>query len=341
MAFIQINKKAYFNNLDIITSKVDINKIILVLKDNAYGHGIDIISKLAYQYGIKNIAVKNTKEAQSIKYKFNKILILSEKNNFIKKNNYEYVINCYSTIDKLPKYCKIHLKVNTGMNRNGIDIFDLEKSIILIKDKELDIVGIMSHFYNADIDDGSIELQLKLFKNIKQNAMKFISNLGINTIPSFHIHNSSALFRGIDVEQYDFVRVGLASYGYVYLPNIKKEETLKPVLSLYAEKISQRELTIGDIVGYGAIYKSQKKQYVSTYDLGYSDGLFRNDIDKDILLTDNYKVLGRISMDSIVINSTKENICIFNNALTISKQFNTIVYDVLVKLNRELKRILV
>ena len=130
----------------------------------------------------------------------------------------------------------------------------------------------------------------------------------------------------------DFARCGIAIYGYHEMEKSFGDFPLKTVLKLYAQKISSRELKKGARVGYGGVGKLQNKSIVSTYDIGYGDGFFRN-IYPDIL--------GRVSMDSFSMISDKDEVCIIKDAKEIAKQNNTISYDVLVKLNSKIKRVIV
>ena len=130
----------------------------------------------------------------------------------------------------------------------------------------------------------------------------------------------------------DFARCGIAIYGYHEMPKIFGEFDLKPVLKLYAQKISSRTLKKGSRIGYGGVGILQQDEIISTYDIGYSDGFFRN-------IYPN--ILGRISMDSFCAISDKNEYCLISNAKKIAKQNNTISYEILVKLHPNIKRIIV
>ena len=118
-------------------------------------------------------------------------------------------------------------------------------------------------------------------------------------------------------------RIGIAAYGCLDLPSSLASVVLKPVLSVYADAISSREL--------------QKGESVSNYDFGYGDGFLR-------VCSSNYtspkglELVGRISMDNSSFISSEENILIFDDAREIAKSAKTISYEVLTSLKSDLKR---
>ncbi|MDF1882096.1 alanine racemase, partial [Sulfurimonas sp. MAG313] len=106
MSYITLNKSAFFNNLDIISKKTgDTDKIALVLKDNAYGHGLLEIASMAKEYGIKRAVVRGETEALEIKEYFDYILILSPESSCRFLHNFVYTINSLESIIKFPSNC--------------------------------------------------------------------------------------------------------------------------------------------------------------------------------------------------------------------------------------------
>jgi len=116
------------------------------------------------------------------------------------------------------------------------------------------------------------------------------------------------------------------------MPSIFKNIYLKPILKLYAHKISSRTLKKGSRIGYGGVGVLDHDSTVSTYDIGYGDGFFRN-------LYPN--IVGKISMDSFSMLGEKEEVCIIDDAKDIAQQNHTISYDVLVKINSDIKRVVI
>ncbi|EDO8962550.1 alanine racemase, partial [Campylobacter coli] len=197
-----------------------------------------------------------------------------------------------------------------------------------IKCSALKLEGIFTHFAGADEMDASFFIQREKFSKAKDIAKQIYKNL------IFHSHNSPALFRAVKIPEDELCRTGLAQFGY-------GDESLKKVLSLYAHRLSHRELQIGQSVGYGGAFSATEKIKIATYDLGYADGLFRYDGKGDLLLANKQKILGKISMDSFSCQDFGKEICVFDNADVWADFFNTINYEILVKLHPDIPRVLV
>ena len=334
MAFIKINRENFYHNLNQIALKTGSKeKIAIVLKDNAYGHGLTVMAKLASEFGIKNAVVRKTYEAEGIETFFNTILILGD--NIIKHEKFSYAINSIDDIKKAQNGAKIELKVDTGMHRNGIALDEIDDALNLIEEKSLNLIGVMTHYKSADEMGSTFFWQYKNFETVKRK----VKDRGYLKV-RFHSHNSAAIFRTKQFNE-DLVRVGIGAYGYYELSSIFDNIKLKPVLSLYAKKISTRRLKKGERVGYSGDFTAHRDMIVSTYDLGYGDGWQRGDSTKPFMTTKNLPILGRVSMDFISLESEEEEICIMNNAQTSAKQLKTISYEILTLLNKSIKRVVV
>jgi alanine racemase len=332
-----INKNNYFHNLDIITKKAGSkNKVAVVLKDNAYGHGILEISALAKEYGIKIAVVKNLKEALKIEDFFEKILILSHNNITTYSHAFHIVINDLEQIFKLPKNTNVHLKVDTGMHRNGISKSQLKVAIDGICSQNLNLTGIMTHHRSADKLSTEFYWQKREFGLLKKEVKNICEQLFL-PLPMFHSCSSSALFRTANFDD-DFARVGIACYGYTENDLVFDKIDLKPVLSLWADKISTRVLKKNQSVGYGGTYKTNQDITISTYDIGYGDGFLRINENQHYETPKGYKVLGRVSMDSLSLNCDDKEVCIFDDAKPLAKIHNTISYEIITTLSTELKK---
>jgi alanine racemase len=330
MSYIIINKSNLINNLEIINKRVgDISKIATVLKDNAYGHGIIEIAKIVSEYGIKTAVVRNIKEAIEIEHLFDEVISLSSEESQV--DNISSTINSISDINK--NYKSVHIKVDTGMHRNGININDLNNTLDILHNNRVKIKGIFSHIRGGDELSSTLFWQEKNFFIAQEIVKRFCNEKSIE-LPRFHLFNSSSLFRK-NSNYFDFVRVGIAIYGYLEMDSFFDKPKLKPVLSLVANKISNRIVEKSQKIGYNGQYTAKNRMNLSTYDVGYGDGLFRN----GATLPNGCEILGRVSMDNISINSEDEEITVFDDADYIAKLNNTISYDVLVKLNPNIQRV--
>ncbi len=338
MAFITLNKNNFFNNLDIISKRSKAkDKIALVLKDNAYGHGLLEVASMAKEYGIKRAVVRTYGEAKIVEEFFEYILVLADTPQEVSEK-IRYTINDIKTIKNFPKNTKVELKVDTGMHRNGIAMSELEAAFEMIKKQELRLEAVFTHHGCADELNEFFDMQNRNFNEVKRSSIELSQMYGFEKL-RFHSCNSAALFRTDNFDE-DMVRVGIAAYGCMQLPDAFDEKNLKPVLSLFAKKISSRELKKGESVGYGATYTADNDCVVSNYDFGYGDGFLRV-CSSNYTTPQDIKLLGRISMDNSSFLSDEDELLVFDDARVVARVAGTIGYEVLTSLKADIRRELV
>ena len=335
MAYIILNKNNFFNNLDIIANRTkSVDKMALVLKDNAYGHGLVEMASMAKEYGVTKAVVRRCKEADMIEEFFDYILVLGEIPE-VKSQKIRYTINDIDTIAKFPKETKVELKVDTGMHRNGIDMSELKDAFDKIKEAGLILEAVFTHHRSADELTSEWFWQNDNFKSVKKEALYLAKEYGLQQL-RFHSSNSASLFRHVDFDE-DMARIGIAAYGCMQLPKAIGNEKLKPVLSLFASKISSREVKTGDRIGYGGDYEVLKDSKVGNYDFGYGDGFLRS-CAGTYKTPQGIELVGRVSMDNSSFLSTKDDLLIFDDAATVAQSAGTISYEVLTSLKADIQR---
>lgn len=335
MATIILNKNNFFNNLDIIAKYCkSVDKIALVLKDNAYGHGLVEMSTMAKEYGIKKAVVRTQREAKIAESFFEYILVLGDIPT-CKSEVIRYTINDLQSIKEFSKGTKVELKVDTGMHRNGITMDELEEAFIKIKDAGLLLEGMFTHHRSADELTSEWYWQRENFEDAKIRAKELSKKYGFAPL-RFHSSNSAALFRNASFDE-DMARVGIAAYGCMKLPLAINIDGFKPVLSLWAKKLSSRKLVAHQRVGYGGDGEVLCDEVVSNYDFGYGEGFLR-------VCANGYKtpegveLIGRISMDNSSFLSSSDELLIFDDATYVATFASTISYEVLTSLKPEIKR---
>jgi alanine racemase len=324
MATVYLHKQNLFNNLDKI-SKINPN-ILAVIKDNAYGHGIITFSKMLKEWGIEKVCVKNNYEAEIVSDLFEEIIVFFPHTGRSAKN-FSYCINSLKQLKK-NRHPYIHLKIDTGMHRNGITEEELEESLKIIKEKEFELKGVFTHFCCADETGCDTFIQYEKFKKIKKSVENFCFRNGLNK-PYFHIANSHALEKL--PETFDYVRPGIAMYGGM--------EGYKPVMELRASVISSRILKKNNGCGYNKNFMAHKDMHITTIDVGYGDGLpyFKNGC-----RLKEAEAIGKISMDSIIVKGEFEKeVVVFDDVKEFVKNFDTVTYDILVKISPRIKRVVV
>ncbi|MBL0687184.1 MAG: alanine racemase [Sulfurospirillum sp.] len=341
MAFIEISKENYQHNIEYLAEKAGgKDKLMVVLKDNAYGHDLEIMAKLACGFGIKKSAVKTLKEAKKINFLFEEVLILADHpTRKLQTDSISYAVHSLEGLRKFPKKSCVHVNVDSGMHRNGISEDELKDAFIVILKNGLNLKGIFTHFRSADQLSSEQYWQNENFNKIKKQAKKLILKYKL-PMPKFHSCNSSSLLRREEPLEDDFARCGISTYGYTHIHESFGEFDLKPVMSLWAQKLSTRNLNRGERVGYGGVYELLKNDMVSTYDIGYGDGFFRHDGQNELIL-EGKNVCGRVSMDSMCFLGDAKKVCLFKDAYYLAKKFNTITYDIIVKLSPYIKKVVV
>jgi len=334
MAFIKINKENFFHNLSQYINKTGSKEQIgIVLKDNAYGHGLELMAKLSQEFGLTQAVVRTYSEAEKIKPYFKNILILGDR--AIVDDKCSFTLNSLHDIELAQKGSKVELKVDTGMHRNGVAMSELETALKNIQEKKLNLVGVMTHNRSADELSSELFWQQKNFEQVVGVTMSHAKTNSENI--RFHSFNSATSLR-LPCDKQSVIRLGIGAYGYSELPHIYETLDLKPVLSLWAKKVSTRELKKGERVGYGGQFEAPRDMTVSTYDLGYGDGWMRSNSLEAFVTAEGLPLLGRVSMDYVILESTKDEVCIFDNALESGKQLKTISYELMTQLHAEIKR---
>lgn len=348
MPHLIIYKSKLFLNLNILKNSIG-TEIAAVIKDNAYGHGIEHISSLLVEFGINSVFVKNNFEAKKIKDKFKNITILyPDFDDKFFKNVYKNIylsVQSLDCISKIPPFTGIELKVNTGMNRNGIEQDEVLEALYLIKNKNLRLIGVFMHNAYGDSNGNNDEniaadfiLLQNNFKKIKKIVIEFTSKYNLPK-PRFHSLSSSGAIKLNSIDD-DLVRIGIAMYGYLCIEGeISKQ--LQPIAEIWSNKISQRFLKKGSKIGYEGKSIINKDCIVSNYDIGYGDGLFRlNENHNDLFTKEGFKILPRMSMDSTSIISNKKKVCILYDAQIFAEVFGTISYEILCKISPFMQRII-
>ncbi len=315
-AWVELNLDNLEHNIKVIKEAIhEKTKIMAVVKANAYGHDLVIISKKLNEIGIEDFAVATLEEGMKLRENniVGNILILGYTN----INNIKYVLDndlTQTVVSKeyakelldlnLDKPLKVHLKINTGMNRIGIKYSEVEFVKSLYSEPKLNITGIYTHCSSSDSSEPSdiefTRLQIKRFDDL----INKLKNANIKVIGT-HLQATYGILNYPELE-YDYVRPGMILYG-TYTGKelyVKNPLDLKPVLSLKSRVSAVNILSSGDAVGYGRLFKASEPAKVATVSIGYVDGYPRylSPGNTKVLINNTYGVvIGRICMDQLCI----------------------------------------
>ena len=318
--WLEINLSNLKNNIESIRSIISADMdIICVVKANSYGLGAVNISKYLSSIGIKYFAVATLQEALDLRIKGkinNEIIILSwtpvlEKETLIKYNLTQTLVD-YDYAKKLneqPGVVKCHIKVDTGMNRFGHKVNDIEIFKKMYELKNLNILGIFSHLCRVrefgEEPDNYTKNQISNFNNIISLLEKEGINVGIK-----HIMNSFGILRFNDNIKYNMVRPGLLMYGVSPDPDneqiqkLLNEYNFKPVASLKCKVMTVKIIEKGEKVGYNSKYTADQRTKIASISIGYADGLsFASSKNKfRVIIRNNLcPITGNVCMDSTMV----------------------------------------
>lgn len=317
-AWIEINLDNLENNIEQIKTIIPKEcKIMAIVKANAYGHGLVEVSKKLNQIGVQDFAVATLSEGIALRKNNVKgnILILG----YTDLRDIKYVIK-YDLIQtivdyayakkienmELEKRLKVHIKVNTGMNRIGESYSNIDELIEIYQIKNLQILGTYSHFCVSDsLEEKDIEFTNNQIKNF-YDCIDKIKKLGYS-VGKIHIQASYGILNYPNLNS-DFVRPGIIMYGVYNNCNTKVKIKLKPVLSLKSKITSIKEIKEGESVSYGRTFIANETKRIATVSIGYGDGYPRNLSNKNVkvLVNNEYaEVIGRICMDQLIIDISK------------------------------------
>ncbi len=353
---LEIKKTNLEKNLKIARS---INEnLICVIKDNAYGLGIENILPIllenkcdyfAVAYIEETLKIQEVLENLKLKNQNNKIKVMTL--NYVKPENVEYAIknnieltvfNFSQLLDYLKilddffenTTLKIHIKVNSGMNRLGFDENEILELVEIIKKYEIDplnnesknkvlknkieIISIFSHISDAENQvetEKQVEKYERILKIFDENNIKYQYK---------HLQASPLLFKYGQKYNYDFARVGMALYG---MEPLSYDVGLLDVITVKSQIINIRNVKKNDKISYGGKGIVKQDSKIGIVAIGYAHGLqkqIENSGEAYILVNgQKAKIIGEICMDMIFVDLTDiENVEVNDEVVIVGSQKN-------------------
>ena len=322
----EIDLDALNHNIKEILKLVPAEKVMGVVKANAYGHGAGMVARELEAAGVKNFAVSNAYEALDLRFDgiTGEVLILGNiEETAVRElagNNITvcvYDLPCAKRLDLAAKEAgcvlKCHIKLDTGMGRLGFNCREnadskiFKEEICQLSDlKNLEITGAFTHFATADRDsDEEGEFageQYQRFTEAKAIITKILDKTGL----VFHCSNSAATVLDSKNRSSDLYRAGIVLYGLTPSTDISLPVDLKPVMSLKATVTQIKAISKGDFVSYGRTFTAKGDMKVATVTAGYADGYMRGLSNKGKMLINGTiaPIIGRVCMDQTVVDVT-------------------------------------
>ncbi|HXZ79413.1 MAG TPA: alanine racemase [Terriglobales bacterium] len=345
-------------------------RICAVTKAHAYGHGAVECSHALEAEGAQWFGVTSTEEGATVRDAGirARVLLMSgfwsdEEDEVVRRDLTPAVWEPWH-LERLEKAAAgagrrgfpVHIKVDTGMGRLGVQLPNLERLLDALAGAEhLRLEGVMSHLASAEVlDAADVAGQGRNFEMAKKSV------LGRGFCPEvWHIANTSAMVGRPELRM-DMVRPGLALYGYT-LPFVKNGGKssvwpyfdLKPVLSWKTRIISISQHPAGQAIGYGGTYITPAAARIAVLPIGYADGLNRHLSSRArFIVRDSYApVVGRVSMDLTTIDVTNVSAELGDEVIVIGASencavtawdhacyANTVAYEILCNIGKRVPR---
>ena len=353
---VEINLTAIKNNVNLVQASLPKNtKLICVLKAFGYGTGGIEIAKTLQQESIAYIAVAYIDEAIELRLAGITtpiILLHVAETNFKQMVAYQIEPEIFSLdlficfqkflINNAIQHYPVHIKINTGMNRLGFELNELNKLGELLKNKtEIMVKTVFSHLAEPTNKPFSLK-QINKFKKsttILQNHLNYsfykhiLSTSGILLFPRY---------------SFDFVRLGIGIYGIGNTKNVENP------IHIYTTISQIKKLKVGENIGYGCTTITTKPTTIAIVQIGYADGYRRNlgnGIGRMYLKNHYAPTMGNICMDLTMIDISHipnavvgDKVEVMGNHVPITEiaeKSNTITYEILTNIGKRIKRVYV
>ena len=353
---LEINVNKFKKNINNIRKYVNNKELMPIIKANGYGTHINKNIDVVNEFNIVAVAIVDEAiDLRNLGYK-KEIFVLNqpyetEIDDIIK---YDVTIGISSNefLNKLLKVknkVKVHLEIETGMNRTGININDLEEYINKIKkNPNIIIEGIYSHLSSADYDKDYTVKQFDTFKK----ALDIVKSK-VDTLKYIHIEASNGLIN-YNSDITNLVRPGLIMYGYPSFDKLYDKIDVEPIAKLKTKITFIKEIDANESVSYSRRFISDKKMKVATIPIGYADGLRREltNIGEVVINGQKARIIGSVCMDSCMIDVTNikdvnvgTDVYIWDNDLVtlddIANKCNTISYEIISGISDRVPRVFI
>lgn len=325
--------------------------MMAIIKANAYGHGYKEVAQcIKNNPHISMFGVATLKEAIDLRKSgvTQDILVLGAipLNDLDLVSLYDITLSLFSLEymkEIIHKYhnskpIKVHIKIDSGMNRIGLKTKEEFEYALNINSKDVfQIDGVFTHFATAD-DNHQIDAYQKQLDN-------FYDIIGNHQFKYIHCQNSASMMYHHE-DKTNLARIGIAMYGVD--PAGEECDELKQVMELYTRVVMVKKVLKGEKIGYGFTYTADEDQYIATLPIGYADGFIRANQGRKVYIKGNYyPIVGRICMDQMMVRvdenvQVHDKVEIFGKNISLAqmaKELQTIPYEITCLVSERVERI--
>jgi alanine racemase len=309
--WVEIDLGALVHNIGVVRSRIARDqRILLVVKADAYGHGAVEVARVAIDSGVDMLGVATLQEGIELRQAGidAPVLILSPPMAGEAAEIVEYDLSC--TVPSLgiaralsraaasrAKVATVHVEIDTGMGRSGVELDEaIPFATAISKLPNLLLEGLFTHFPSSDTDVEFTRGQVRRFFA----AVARLTAKGVS-VPLLHAANSGAVL-GVDETlepPLNMVRPGLMIYGLRPSAGAGAETELRPAMSFKARIAQLRDLPEGHPVSYGKTFVTPRPMRLAVIPAGYGHGLsFRLSNEGEVLIGGKRAaIVGRVTMD--------------------------------------------
>jgi len=306
MRHITIDLAAIRENYVLLKQEFAPAKVMAVVKANAYGHGMLEVAKTLDSAGVDAIGVADFAEAAALRDAGirSRVMcwLLGEDVDYAKAGELgiELGISTFEQLDRINPGTKIHIKVDTGLGRNGFSPLVWGELFQRISGNA-DVVGIFSHLANT-----SSEEDLRQREQFEA-AISMASEHGIE-FAERHLAATAGAMSYPDF-RYDMVRCGIGIYGLNPFEDKEPPLQLRPAMTASAQLINIKRVPAGQGVSYGYRYRTNSERNLGLVPFGYAEGMPRISEGHKVLIAGKlYLVVGRVAMDQFVVDLDQDEI---------------------------------
>jgi alanine racemase len=289
-------------------------QVMVILKANAYGHGLIPVARHLAAIGAPYLGVAFLEEGILLREAGiespilvlggiigNQVPLFLQHNLTLTASSVEKLQQINEAAEAREVVARVHLKIDTGMERIGVHYYNAHTLLdASLNYPAIEVEGIYSHFANADAADlASAQMQLERFKGV----LDFYAERGLPPPRLRHMANSGAILQ-LPESYFDMVRPGILFYGVYPAAETPRTIAVEPALAWKSRVVYFKVVQPGHPVSYGSIWQSEEMTRVVTVPVGYGDGYFRamSETAEVIIRGKRYPVIGRICMDQLMVN---------------------------------------
>lgn len=325
-SYIELSRSAFRSNLQFIHQLLGPQvQLSAVVKGNAYGHGLEQITALCLEAGLRHLSVFSAHEAQRI-HQFAKQPLTIMIMGYIDEadmpwaiaNQVEFFVfepqrlrTAAAVARELGQKALVHLEVETGMNRTGFEAHELSQTVSLLKEyrQEIELVSLCTHFAGAEEMANYLRIRQQLERY--NSIYNYFVAQGIR--PRLRHTACSAASLNYPETRMDLVRIGIMLYGF--WPNLEtrimhmrhqpeQPDPLRRLISWKSKIMSVKEVKMGEFIGYGTSYLASKNMRIATVPVGYAYGFSRSlsNVGRALVCGQRVGVVGVVNMNMMMVD---------------------------------------